>query len=245
MACVSPPELDDIQLLTYLDGVPDRQVADHLGLCAYCRARAARFGRMEARLRAGLYRRACPSASELGEYRLGMLARREAAAIAQHLAGCPHCAREVARLESFLGDLAPSPEPSAAVRALDQMRVLVARLVGGARGALSAPVPALAPAYAGLRGTEQEAAVYEAEGVQVAIGVQPDAGASGRQSLLGLVTGVDPRQFTAALWQGGRLVAMVPLDDGGNFLIPDVAPAVYELVLSAEGQEIYIEELRI
>jgi len=129
--------------------------------------------------------------------------------------------------------------------------VRVGRLVSGAAGLLSAPQPAFAPVHAGVRGGDAGPAVYEADDVQVMVDAERSAGAadrfvlSGHFVLLGLITGVEPAGWTAHLWQGGRLIAAVPVDEGGNFSVSDLASSSYELVLSGPGQEIYIEELRI
>jgi len=259
MKCIEPPELDEIQLLTWLDGDADQGVSRHLVKCPHCSAKAVHLHLVEARLTAALYRSSCPSPLALGEYRLGTLARGETTAITRHVAECPHCQREFAQLQSFLADLAPLQEPTLLADAAERIRVLIARLVGGlgsaVSGALSAPQPALAPAYAGTRGGTGGPAVYEAEDAQVMLVAQPGA-AAGRFELLGLLIGADPGGvppqpdsatggFTAHLWRNAGIVAVVPVDDGGNFTIPDLAPGVYELVLGGPGQEIYIENLKV
>ena len=107
MACTSPPELNDRELLTYIDGEADREVVAHLERCPHCRERARRLARLQGRLTAQLYRVTCPSSQVLGEHQLGILPPVEAEAIARHVASCPHCAREVAQLGDYLNELAP------------------------------------------------------------------------------------------------------------------------------------------
>ena len=234
MACVSPPELEDSALLAYLDGEADPQVAAHLEHCAHCRERADRLARVQARLTAQLYRVACPSPQELGEYHLGVLPRDRAAAVSRHLAACPHCAREVEQLRGYLDILAPDVKPGP----LDRIRVLVARLAD-----LGSRTPTLA--YAGTRGEEKGLRIYQADGAQIAVEVQEDAGRHDRRVLLGLVTGTALRELTAHLWQAGQRVTTVPVDDLGNFVIPDLAPGQYELILSGPQVEIHIQSLDI
>jgi hypothetical protein len=41
MECVSPPELNDEQLLRHLDDEADDQVEMHVARCSHCRERAA------------------------------------------------------------------------------------------------------------------------------------------------------------------------------------------------------------
>ncbi len=243
LTCSLPPEPDDARLLAFLDGQPDEPIAAHLRDCSYCRGRAQRLERMEVVLRSLLYRMSCPSPLELGEYHLGVLAGKQARAIGRHLAECPHCAREVAQLESFLGDLAPVHAPSLAEQIVEQIDVLVARLAGGVSGLL--PTPQLAPVLAGVRGGGSGPVIYEAGGARVYMTSQPAAAGADGRDLLGLLSGVDPAGFSAYLWQDGRLVAAALVDAGGNFVVHGLAPAPYELVLSGPGQEIYIERLEV
>ena len=134
--------------LAYLDGVGDRHSTAHLKACAACRARARRLQRLEQSLAARLYRITCPTPMELGEYHLGALKRRQAGAIKSHIDGCPQCGREIARLEGFLGDLAPAPKPNLLEEAAEQIRVQI-RAVGERR---DQPVDAAACARAGACG---------------------------------------------------------------------------------------------
>jgi hypothetical protein len=241
LTCVDTPGLDDTQILMVLDGVADKETREHVHACHVCGARAQYLAHLEDALASSLYRVTCPSPMELGEYHLGGLKRRQAKGITRHIAECPRCAREVAQLRSFLGDLAPEPEPAF----LEQVRVQIARLVSGAASLLSPPRPAFAPAYVGVRGGGGEPAIYEAGGAQVILGAQPNPSAGDRFDLLGLVTGIDYAGLSAHLWQAGRLIATIPVDEGGNFVFGDLPSAGYELVLNGPGQEIYIEELRI
>jgi hypothetical protein len=245
MACVSPPELNDRELLTYIDGEADQQVVAHLERCPHCREKGHRLARLQDRLTTRLYRFTCPSPVELGEYHVGLLPRDQAAAVARHLAECPHCTREVAQLKDYLAELAPALEPSPLERIKERARVLVARLVNGGLETGLLGQPALAPAYAGLRGQEKEPYLYQADDIQVAIEIQEDAEQPDRRVLLGLVIGTEPTGVEAHLWQVDQRVAVVSVDELGNFVIPDLAPGSYELILSGAELEIHIQELQV
>jgi hypothetical protein len=245
MACTSPPELDDRELLTYIDGEADREVVAHLERCPRCRERARRLARLQGRLTAQLYRVTCPSPQALGEHQLGVLPPVEAEAIAIHVAGCPQCAREVAQLGDYMAELAPGLELSPLERAKEHVRVLVARLVSGGPGGGPLKLPALAPAYAGVRGEGEGPYVYQADDIQVAIEVQEDAERPGRKVILGLIIGTQAGGVLVHLWQADQRVAEVPADELGNFVIPDLAPGSYELILSGPEVEIHIQELQV
>ncbi|HEY4688946.1 MAG TPA: hypothetical protein VIK33_06520 [Anaerolineae bacterium] len=240
MTCVSPPELDDIQLMAYLDGEVDHSVVSHLAHCPYCRDKADRLAHLQHRLATRLYRIECPSPMELGEYHLGLLDSTRTATVARHLDECPHCTHEIAELKTYLNHLAPTLELSLP----DRIKVLIARLVSGAQGAASERVT-LTPAFAGIRGEQAGPAVYQTDGVQVAIEIQSDVEQPDRQVMLGLVTGLETRPLTAHLWQAERLVTTAPVDEAGNFVIPHLTPGRYELILSGPDVEIHIQALEV
>jgi hypothetical protein len=245
MTCVSPPELSDRELLAYIDGEADHQVVAHLERCPHCRQKSHHLARLQDCLTAQLYRITCPSAVELGEYHLGTLPHDQAAAVARHLAECPHCTREVAQLRDYLTELAPALELSPLERVKEQVRVLVARLVNGGLEAGLLGQPALAPAYAGVRGEEGEPYLYQADDVQIAIEVQDDAERPDRKVILGLVMGTEPDKVKAHLWQADQRVAVAPVDELGNFVIPDLVAGRYELILSGPEIEIHIQDLQV
>jgi anti-sigma factor RsiW len=200
---------------------------------------------LEAYLAAAFYRRSCPSPDELGEYQLGLLDRKRTAAITRHLAECPHCARELAQLRSFLGDLAPEPQLDQVEVARERVRVVVARLVGGARDLLRPQQSAFEPIPVGVRGSDEGPARYEAEDVEIIASPQPNAEEPDRLTLHCLVAGIDPAGWTAHLWQSGALVAVASIDEVGNFSVSGLAPGSCELVLAGPDREIYIEELTL
>ncbi len=241
MTCVSPPELNDRELLVYIDGEADPQVMAHLERCSYCRQKALRLARLQERLANELYRFTCPSTLELGEYHLGILPSEQAAAVARHLVECPHCAREVAQLEGYMDELSPQLE----FGPFERLKVWVAQLVERGRGVGRVGAPALTPACAGLRGQEEGTRVYQADDVQVVLEVQDDAGRQDRRALLGLVTQIDGQEFEAHLWRAERLVATAAVDELGNFVIAGLTPGIYELILCSPEVEIHIQSLQI
>jgi hypothetical protein len=242
MACVSPPELDDRTLLIYIDGQATPDIIAHIERCSHCRERARRLAGLEDRLTTQLYRIDCPSPSDLGEFHLGMLPAAQAEAVRRHLGECPHCWREIAQLESYLTDLAPTLEPGPLEHVVERVRVWVARLVG--RGPLGQP--ALSPAFASVRGGEQEPLIYEAGEVQVIIEIQEDVDQPDYRTILGLVIGLTPSQeLKAHLWTAEQRLATVPVDELGNFILPNVRCGRYELMLSGPEIDIHIQDLEI
>jgi hypothetical protein len=248
MTCLFPPELDEATLLRYLDdepgvGIDRKDVARHLAQCPSCRQRAARLALVQKRLRRGLHRSDCPSTLELGDFHLHLLARRQAAAVARHVRQCPHCRAELERLDEFLGAVAPDLQAGAAQR----IKVWVAQLVsaGGELGRMAGSPPALAPAYAALRGEQPASLLYRAGEAQIAIAVQPDAERPGRVVLLALVTGIAAAGWSARLWREDRQVAQAVVDELGNLVMAGLAPGVYDLALAGVDTEIHVTGLEV
>ncbi|MBI3243094.1 MAG: hypothetical protein HYZ49_12445 [Chloroflexi bacterium] len=243
MNCVSPPELDDRQLLTYVDGVAEHEVATHLERCLYCRDKARQLARLQDRLTARLYRFTCPSPIELGEYHLGLLASAKTMAVAQHLRECPHCARELVQLKNYLSDLEPVAEPGL----LGRVKVLVARLVGGEQRGRPSGEPAFAPAFVAVRGANHGPITLEADGLLIVLDVQPATG--GRVTILGQIAAEDQDQWTGAvveLSQGGALQMTTTVDDLGAFHCAGILPASTEIkIISSDGITVQIPTIDI
>lgn len=248
MPCISLPELSEAQLMAFLDGEADEEVAAHMQRCASCRRRAERLARVERTLRRRLFRAACPTSLELGEYHLDALSPLRAEAIARHLTECPYCAREVADLKGYLAGLAPElmpgPVERLADRALTRARVLVARLTSGAT---SGPFPGgTAAVHVGLRGADEGPLVYETDDAQIVIQVEQDLPQPDRWSLLGLVTGLEAAGDLAAhLWRGTGRVVTARVDELGNFTFSDLPAGEYDLILQGAEVEIHIQGLAV
>jgi len=147
-------------------------------------------------------------------------------------------------LQAYLADLSPDLEISPLERLKERAKVLVARLVTG--GGVSQLPLALAPV--GIRGDEAGPAVYRAEDVEVLIEVQEDAERPDRKVLLGLVTGLEDAgqvQIIVVEPTSADLVANTSVDKLGNFIIPNLVPATYDLVLSGPTLEIHIPDFNV
>jgi hypothetical protein len=191
---------------------------------------------IEDQLTLALYRMTCPDSVELGEFHFGMVSGERAEYIKRHLAGCSHCTRELAQLESYLSDLSPDLEYSLAER----VRVWIARLVPEGHGDGSELTPALA-----LRGEAEKIFSYEAGDAQLTIKIQDDPRQPDRKSLLGLVIGIDPTGLRAYLWREDQEVAETKVDDLGNFVFSELVPGWHTLILSGPALEIHVQDLEV
>jgi len=184
-----------------------------------------------------LYRALCPTPTLLGEYELRLLSAEADLQIESHLKTCPHCRQELALLRRYIADLAPDLEASL----VERVRVWVARLLPrpGEGGAGSQNL-----AY-GLRGKPGSMRVYEAGEALLTLEVQPDPSQPERESVLGLVTGVETTGMEAQLWLENEVVGRQELDELGNFYFQGLDRGTYELVLSSAALEIQVRDLEV
>ena len=245
MTCRLKPTLLDRDLLAYLDGEATDEVIFHLEHCDHCRQRAQRLTGQEESMLARLYRTACPDSDVLGEYHLGLLSSQGAETVARHLAECPHCGREVAQLDDFIRELAPTLELGRLDQVRQRLRIWIATLLDPEAGASGLGLPALAPVRLGVRGEEDGPRLYQAGDAQLSIDLQEDSRRPDRKQLLGLMVGIDPAGFEAHLWRAGRHLVTVPVDELGNFALPDLEPGHYDLIVAGPDTEIHIQDLQV
>ncbi|HSF79848.1 MAG TPA: hypothetical protein VLA49_01360 [Anaerolineales bacterium] len=187
---------------------------------------------LESKLQTSLYRAFCPDSTELGEYFLKTLSRDRTNLIREHLKDCPHCIRELKQLGEFLEAVRGDIETSLTER----LRVFIAQLVRP---------DTLVPAFAALRGEGGEALTYAAAGFNVVLEIQTDVDRPDRKMILGLLAGEAPGNFTARLEQESRPIAEAQVDEFGNFILTQVQPGNYQLILRAPLVEIQIEQISI
>jgi hypothetical protein len=241
--CSRPNEISDDELTTYAGGEPTRRVREHLRECGRCAGFVAELQRAENRLGRALFRVDCPTALELGEYRLGLLPISTQRRLEAHLANCPHCSAELATADGYLTELQPvRPVATPADQPLGQkVRRIIAELLRPAR-----PAPAVA-----LRGRGRSATLlYQAETVKLTLHPQPAERPRHHLQLLGFVEEAERPLDGLA---GGR-VRLQPtegsansavIDEIGNFIIGPVPPGQYELEITLGERQIVVPELQL
>ena len=232
-------EIGDLELLAYLDGEVEPDLGARIEASEAHLKRAKELARLNQRITANLYRRVCPETIELGEYHLGMLPSEQTLAIEAHLTECPHCSKELAQLSAYLVEEEPETSPGFT----EKVKVLVGRLVsditGGTPGELTT-TPALV-----VRGEESETLIYEADGVQISIDVLDDSEQPGAKVLLGLVTGIAAEDSEVMVIFEGEQIAVTQVDELGNFEIPGLTTAEYEIIIAGKGVEVHIPAVRV
>ena len=242
MECIYMTELSEIELMAYLEGEAPQDVISHLEQCPHCNQKLKVLAGEQTLLKTQLFRSTCPTSLELGEYQLDKLPQPERMAIARHIHDCPYCRAEVRQLESYLKDLAFTPDaPDAALT--NPVRLLVARLLSGGPG--PAKQPAMAPLFGGVRGAESEARIYQVDEVLITIEVQEDPRDTRRKVILGLIIGLELSEMEAQLWQQDRHIGSATVEASGNFILHGVEPGRLELSLRGADVMVRIEDLEV
>lgn len=185
------------------------------------------------------------SSLELGAYHLGMASDKQAREIERYLALNPGRVSELNQLDNYLNMLEDElplddPEITSSVslwqQVVDQTRVLIANLV-----------PEPEPAFALLGNSDDDQRVYEADDIQIFVQVQDDEEIPNHHAMFGMVTGIEVSDLRVHLWESEQPdeVVSVKVDEYGNFLMPHLAPATYEMILSSQSTEIHIPEVII
>ena len=229
--CVDPLELEEGELMAYVDGQESERVQAHLARCPHCVAQIAAYRHTAAVLRATLHRLSCPSPEQLGLYQLNLLPAEERLILARHVRECPHCARELEEL-ARVGD-----RPSFLERLHQAVGVIEAVLL-----------PAHRLQTAPLRGPHSALQRFRAEGVDVHVSVQ--AGHSrGARTVMGRLVPHDQASLLApgleAWLMRGQEAWAAPVEAGGIFTFEEVEPGEYSIGLEWNEQAVLVRGVKV
>jgi len=195
---------------------------------------------LERRLRRILYRFNCPSPDVLRDYHWGYLPPDKHQQVEAHLDVCLHCAAELADLAKFVTTEqaeTTSTLLARARRAAAQARLIVARLVSPARS----PVPV-------LRGQTREVLLFEAGTLALSVNVQLED--TGTYTLFGQILSPEPTDFSdgyvrLTASEEDKRPVQAALDANGGFVVPDLHPATYQLIVGLRDTRIVVPDLKL
>src|SRR5437588_2780855 len=259
MDCLHSMAPDDEELLNFaLDGeaLPEAKRA-HLEQCEICQQRLASYKQVNSHLISQVYRRLCPSGTQLSFYCADLLPAEEKTRIAAHILDCPLCEVEVADTRRFIREVhiddleLPDPvfSPGKAVRRIfaklvRQQAQLVTR--NGGSGKLPE------------KGWPRQ---YRADSIDLSLHLS--RASSGAYMLLGILTSVDsaesvdafdgakaeiyPAPFAGNTGKGKEVTSFrqTMVDDLGNIVFSGVPVGDYTLIIYLPGQEVVIEGVNI
>lgn len=188
------------------------------------------------------------SDEEIGAYHLGLLPPERAREVEIYLKRNPGRAVELQVLDNYLAELEDElPSVQSLAEVADPARSLLEQIVESVRVLVARPVAASPTNGFALLGNEQERWLYEVEGAQIFLNVQDDAEIPGRKALYGLVNGIELEGLKVRVWPSRERAKSVETDVAtfGNFLIPKLEPATYELCLVRSQVEIRIHDVKV
>ena len=227
--CIHPSEIQESDLMAYVDGTADEAVVQHIRRCPACARQAEALATLQATLTAKLYRFSCPTPDQLIAYQQSELRGSEKLVVVQHLRQCPHCARELAALarEERMG---LGERIRAAIKVLDAVLVTPQLQAAGVRGAPGA--------------TRRTPQVYRADEIEIIVSQTSSRTHPRRWDLSGLVhvggqvpetiapsTGSGHRGARVELYRGEGLIAITTVSPRGRFAFAAVEPGDYDIRL--------------
>jgi hypothetical protein len=249
---------DDEELLGFaLDGeaLPVAKKA-HLDQCDICQQRLARYKHVNSTLVAQVYRRLCPSGTQLSFYCADLLPADEKTTIAAHILDCPLCASEVMETRRFmhevhiddisLSDIGFAPRATIR-RVFGQLVRQQAQLVlrNGSNNISEKSWPRQ----------------YRAESIDLSLHLSRSS--NGEYMLIGILTSVDNAESVDAFEgapaelypsidasdiQDGETATpscQASVDDLGNIVFKPVPVGDYILIVHLPDQEVIIEDINI
>jgi hypothetical protein len=162
--CVAPKEMQDGDLLAFVEGEASATVRTHVARCLYCSQEAAALRQVDFLLVAAFERAECPESDLLLGYQTGMLSSAENKRVKRHVQDCRDCQGELAEL---MGESPPSRLNRLTTAASQSLRE-VGKQVIGAVLLPTQPRPSLA-----LRGENQQSAVYQAGSYRITLAKIP------------------------------------------------------------------------
>ncbi|CAN5778950.1 hypothetical protein BH10CHL1_BH10CHL1_23640 [soil metagenome] len=248
------------ELEAYADGEALPHVAAFFEANPAIKATWLHQRKLEADLNSILYRFDCPAPATLQAYYWRELPTTESKLFENHLQQCPHCTAEMVSLQAFMLEtpttmpvepaLRPGPQNALTQNLLrrakefaDQMRLGIAYLVTPispqfATVALrGAPIPT-------LQGDAQTSLLFETEETDISLLVQKEQ--TGRLRLAGqLFTTELPANAFCKLVPANLEDAPIQakVDDTGNFVVNQLQPGAYQLIILLEQQSIVVPNL--
>lgn len=226
--------LEDWELDRIADGEGSPEMHRTLAQSVADQQRLAEIKREEMVLRQNLFRADCPSTLLLGEWQLGMVPTQQAQPLQSHITHCPHCAAELAQIQSAM---------NAPVSSTPTREPLLRRLIMKLESLLDDVAGTTAATPVALRG-ETWSGLYSSGDYMISLTKRR---AKNGYSLQGSVIMPDPAakgQAQLTLKQNETVIVKSPLSAAATFAFEQVPPGRYELIVTTASSELVVPELQ-
>lgn len=246
-ACIAPQEMEEGDLVAFIEGEASLRVQAHLARCRVCRAEAEGLRLLLQQVRPGYNRAACPDAETLLLYATDSLLALQGAEVDQHLRSCLPCKLEVDELAASLVEPHEAPVSQPALHSgRGWLEQLVERVTEGWRVLAATALTPISPALA-TRGSGTPTAVYQAGEYQILVRVTPDETVPARLAVEGWLAqdaATEPlHPAVVQLIEGERVVSSSEIDEMGHFALENLQPGTYTLQLELRTTLVVIDAL--
>lgn len=240
--CIAPQEINEDELLAYLDDpaslpkVIRQQLEAHLTQCAACTEHLAALRQTEQLFQVTLFRQSCPDLDSLLQYQAGFLSAAAYQSIQHHLATCIYCPQELAQLARV--------EQTTSAR--QPVTPSLKQWLEAGRRLITATLLPTTPTPFALRGQSQSQQTYLAPPYQITLAKIPPLVQGDYWEIQGQVIHEEspftPFQGTVELWQGEQLIKTENVDEFGFFVFPDVHLGQYSLHIALKAEILTIDD---
>jgi uncharacterized protein YlaN (UPF0358 family) len=231
--CVNPHEIQEGDLLKYLDGNASPAVIEHVTHCAACATEAALLQKSRTALQTIFFRESCPSTDELMQYQMKELSRKQMQAIKNHLVDCKSCREELSELVNVLNEPLESSWLEQWVSVGRQ--ILTAGLVQSKMRSIPA-----------LRGTPQRELTYKVANHKISLTILPPPVNEGLWQVEGRFKSDGALvEMLIQLQQENQVVATDTLDEFGYFELRQLKGGIYTLIVESATTSIIIPDLKL
>lgn len=236
--CVAPEEVQDGDLLAFIEGQASPAVRAHVARCAYCAQEAAALTRVGFMLAAAFDRAECPESDLLLGYQAGLLTTAENKRLKRHIKTCRDCQAELAE---FMDKPLPSTRNQPATTLSQSLREIGKQVIEAVL-LPNRPLPSLA-----LRGESRQRAEYQAGSYQVILASVPPISGNKLWQVEGQLMGDLSGEMSGrvSLRRGEEPIASDNLDEFGFFALEQVPPGSYTLQIELPSALISLADLTI
>lgn len=225
--CINPAEIEDNDLLAYLEGDASATISNHVANCRYCQREATALQEMDILLATAVANHACPDSDLLWQFATESLT--ETSSEHSHIASCPHCQQEVVAIKNALYTPTLATNASTNLNLLEQIQQTGRRVL---EAVLLPESPSLAPAFRGQAGTEQ---IYQVAEYRFILVKTPPLVEGGAWRVEGQIISTENPTLTVAgqihFYQEETLIYQEAIDELGYFEGHHLPAGIYRLNL--------------
>jgi hypothetical protein len=242
--CIAPNEIEDIDLLAYMDGEATPAVAAHIAACRFCQQELEAFLQVDFLLRQAAYRRACPESDVLWQYANHQLEQAQMQSLSPHVARCAYCQQDLRQLAAAVF-VSPGPMPQAKSSAAPYL----GRIQGAGKQILRAIIqPPLQPAAA-LRGQTEDQNIYRVGAYQIILSKETAITTANVWQIEGQIINEQaphtPMSGNIVLLRDDDIVARTEVDEVGYFELINVTSGQYNMYIDLANVLLFISDLTV